>query len=338
MRRMIVALCALAAGALALLAPGEAAAWSRLGHLTVCDLAYRNLTPTSRSELKDLLQSRTGGITVKGRGKLEDRHYTSFNLGCLEEDALPRRHAEDHFINVPRSTTAITSAACPAGAECILSGIQRDLAILKDRTKPREERVFALMAVGHWVGDIHQPLHVSFADDRGGNGIDSRVKGGCGTSSYRVTNLHAVWDNCILEAGMFERVRKRADYKKTWSPNTITYRAVDTLQTNTTLAEEKALVGTDPTPWADESFQIAIAPTTLYCVQAGGECRYSATAAELLPGAPKRNQPISQAYLAAHDRAAEDRVKRAGFRLAHLLNLAMDPAYTEPLQDKTQRP
>lgn len=344
MRRLILALCGVVAGVLTLLAPAQANAWGRYGHLTVCDLAYRNLTPASRTALKDLLQSRTGGITVKGRGKLADRHYTSFNLGCLEEDALPRRHSEDHFINVPRTATAITETACPPAAECILVGIRRDLAILKDMTKSREDRVFALMAVGHWVGDIHQPLHISFADDRGGNGIDARVAGHCGASTYRATNLHAVWDNCILEAGMFERVRNRADYQralarnKPWGPNTITYRAVDTLQANTTLTEETSLVGTDPVAWANESYQITLDPKVLYCVQTGGACRYSTAAAELTDAAAKRNQPIDQAYLAAFDQVAQDRVKRAGFRLAHLLNLALDPNYTQPLQDRTQRP
>src|SRR5262249_28277484 len=43
----------------------------------------------------------------------------------------------------------------------------------------------------HWVGDIHQPLHVSFADDRGGNFI--RESGPC------VNSLHTVWDTCIIE-------------------------------------------------------------------------------------------------------------------------------------------
>ena len=38
----------------------------------------------------------------------------------------------------------------------------------------------------HWVGDIHQPLHVSFEDDRGGNNI--QVNGQCSG------NLHATWD------------------------------------------------------------------------------------------------------------------------------------------------
>ncbi|MBP8672354.1 MAG: S1/P1 nuclease [Sphingobium sp.] len=207
----------------AMIRPEPAQAWGRYGHLTVCDLAYRNFTPATRDAVAALLQSRNGGVLVKGRGRMADRRYTSFNLGCLEEDALPRRHAEDHFINVARTVPAITGASCPPSGECILAGITRDLDILKDPARSREERAFALMALGHWVGDIHQPLHISYADDRGGNGIDAKLTGKCGTSPYRVENLHAVWDNCLLEAGIFERVRKRADFKKSWGPRVRTY-------------------------------------------------------------------------------------------------------------------
>lgn len=316
-------------------APPAANAWGRQGHLVVCDLAYRNLTETSRAALIDLLQSRAGGIHVAGRGKLDDRRYTSFNIGCLEEDAMPRRHPEDHFINVDRTVLSIDSAGCPRDGDCILSGIDRDLSILRDASRPREERVFALMALGHWLGDIHQPLHVSFADDRGGNGIEV-PSFRCGLSTYRSDNLHSVWDACILEAGLFDRVRKRADFRPSWGPNTITYRAVDTLMANTSLAEERAIVQGDPRAWADESYQIALAPETLYCVRVGPACQYSETAAVLKPQTPKRRQTIGAAYLAANDRRAQDRVRYAGFRLAHLLNQALDPAYAGPTANGAQ--
>lgn len=269
---------------------------------------------------------------------MPDRHYTSFNLGCLEEDALPRRHVEDHFINITRDVETIDSGACPAGGECILSGINRDLAILKDAARSREDRVFALMALGHWIGDIHQPLHISFADDRGGNGIDVKLRGKCGTSGYRPDNLHAVWDNCLLQAGLFERVRKRADFKTSWGPNTITYRAVDTRQANTSLTEEKSLVGDEPWKWAAESFGITREPALLYCIQKNGQCQYSADVATLATSGPKRLQPIDQAYLAQFSPIAQERIRRAGFRLAHLINLALDPAYTQPIQNSTQQP
>lgn len=338
MRRLVVLIALTIAATVATLLPATAHAWGKVGHLTVCDLAYRNLTPTTRAALKDLLQSNHGGITVPGKGRMPAEHYSSFNYGCLEEDVIPRRHADDHFINVARNVTAISAQACPGAGECILTGIARDLEILKDGSRSREDRVFALMAIGHWIGDIHQPLHISFADDKGGNGIDAKLAGKCGTSRYRPDNLHAIWDNCLLEAGMFERVRKRADYKKSWGAYTITYRAVDTLQANTTLVEEQAMVGADPVPWANESFQVTRDPAVLYCVQIGDACQYSASQAVLTHTGPKRLQPIDQAYLQRFDLVVQDRVKRAGFRLAHLLNLALDPAYAGPVRDSTQHP
>ncbi len=317
--------------------PGQAKAWGKFGHLVVCDLAYRNLTDTSKEKLKQLFNGKRG-ITVKGKGRLNDRHYTSFNVGCLEEDELPRKHPDDHFINVSRDTKSIDGQACPHNGQCIFEGIERDLATLKNEAASKEDRVFALMAIGHWIGDIHQPLHISFADDRGGNSIDVKLQGKCGKSSYRVGNLHGMWDNCLLEAGLFERVRKRSDFKKTWSKNTITYRAVDTLQAKTTLAEEKSFVGSKPWEWAAESYKITLNPDVRYCVKVGDSCQYSPTLVTLPNNGPKRLEQLDQAYLAAFERIAEERVRKGGFRLAHLLNQALDPSYTEPIQNSTQKP
>lgn len=336
--RYLFWLLVLASAAFTSVKPSPAYAWGRYGHLTVCDLAYRNFTPATRVAVNALLQSRSGGILVEGRGRMPDRRYTSFNIGCLEEDALPRRHPEDHFINVARSVQTIEGANCPADGACILAGIARDLATLRNRSLAREERVFALMALGHWVGDIHQPLHVSFADDRGGNGIDAKLTGKCGTSRYRVDNLHAVWDNCLLEAGIFERVRKRADYKRSWGPNTITYRAVDTLQANTSHSEEIAIVTGEPWQWAQQSYQITLDPAIFYCFQDAGSCRYSSTQAVLTSAGPKRLQQLDQAYLARFAPIAEERIRLAGFRLAHLINGALDPDYTGPVKNSTQAP
>lgn len=337
MRAMVFILGGLMALGLVVSAPTQAVAWGKQGHLTVCDLAYRNLTETSRAAIVDLLQSEAGGIRVKGRGKLPNRHYTSFNIGCLEEDAMPRRHPDDHFINVSRDTNLIRNS-CGTSPDCILSGIERDRQILADRSKTNEERAFALMGLGHWIGDIHQPLHISFADDRGGNGIVAKLAGKCGSSSYRVKELHGVWDNCLLEAGLFEKIRRAPGYKKPRSPNTITYRAVDALQAATPLSEEKTLVQGQPVDWANESYAITLQEGVLYCQMAGQVCRYSSTAEQLKKGGERRLQPIDQTYLATYAPVAEERVRRAGFRLAHILNQALDPAYTGPIQNSTQGP
>lgn len=251
---------------------------------------------------------------------------------------MPRQHPDDHFINVERSTKSIVDGSCPANGECVLSGIKRDLDILKDTSKSKEERVFALMAIGHWVGDIHQPLHISFANDRGGNWIVVDLQGKCGGTSPKPDNLHAVWDNCLLESGLFEHVRQRADFKKTWGKRTITYRAVDSLQANTTLTAEKGIVGGDPWQWANESFQITLRPDVMYCIEVGDSCQYSQDRVVYKQGQPKRSVNIRQDYRDAFKDIAQERVRRAGFRLGHLINQALDPAYSEPAQNSTQRP
>ena len=146
--------------------------------------------------------------------------------------------------------------------------------------------------------------------------------------------MHAVWDKCLLDAGLFERVRQRDNFNPNWSRFTITYRAVDTLQANTTLTEERSLVGIDPTVWANESYCVTLAPGTLYCVYVGSNCQYSSSSVK--KSNPIRVQPISQAYLTSNQAIAQERIKRAGFRLAHLINLALDPSYSVPVRDPGQ--
>lgn len=338
-RPIAPAMIAVIASSFAISFPEPARAWGKFGHLTICELAYRNLTPASRAAVGQILQSNSGGITVPGHGQTPAQHYTAFNRGCLEEDELPRRNPDDHFINLPRSQLAITDGECPANVaqgRCILGGIRRDLEILRDPSKPRMERAFALFEIGHFVGDLHQPLHVSFADDKGGNGIDARVSGGCGKFGYRAENLHGVWDNCILHSGTFGRVYQRADYKSTWSRFTVTYRAADTLQANTSLAEESQIVAGEPWQWAEESYRIARDPAVRYCVLVAPSCNYSLTAVTKRSNMPRRSEQLDQAYLRQYDRVVEDRVRYAGLRLAHLLNQVLDPAYSGPVRNSSQ--
>ena len=68
----------------------------------------------------------------------------------------------------------------------------------------------ALMFVLHFIGDMHQPLHIE-EEDRGGNGIRVCFDNRCGR-----TNLHSVWDTDIpykyrgLHHGIHKQVEKEA--------------------------------------------------------------------------------------------------------------------------------
>jgi hypothetical protein len=60
------------------------------------------------------------------------------------------------------------------GREFIVPKIREFKAILKDRSRPVEERRFALRSLVHWIEDLHMPLHVGENRDRGGNDLQVR--------------------------------------------------------------------------------------------------------------------------------------------------------------------
>ena len=64
--------------------------------------------------------------------------------------------------------------------------------VLKSADAPRNEKRTALGFVAHLVGDIHQPLHAGFAEDRGGNSIDVRFNG-------RKEILQSLWNTALVE-------------------------------------------------------------------------------------------------------------------------------------------
>jgi S1/P1 Nuclease len=66
-----------------------------------------------------------------------------------------------------------------------VTAIKKDFEVLSSSGASQAQKLASLRFLGHGVGDIHQPLHVSFEDDRGGNSV--LVTGICGT------NLHSAW-------------------------------------------------------------------------------------------------------------------------------------------------
>lgn len=289
---------------LVLFSPKEAMAWGKSGHVTICEIAYRNFTPTTRFQVNTLLHA--------------DGEYVSYNYSCLEEDEFPRRNQSDHFANYPRTLRAVTGPDCPTANSCILAGINRDLETLADIGLPNKRRAAALFGLGHWLGDIHQPLHISFADDRGGNKIKKR--GICSSD-----NLHAVWDNCIVERQIFKTHIPLPN--EGWARFTKAYRAADRLIEKTTAAERAAWTNTKPWQWAAESYEIAIMPDVQYCVMVNNQCQYSEAQPRYRSGQPERVVQMTPEYLAKFEPIADMRIRQAGFRLAHKINQILDPNY-----------
>jgi hypothetical protein len=102
-----------------------------------------------------------------------------------------------HYINVPDAARLRDVAHPPEGD--VLEAIERYRAVLGDRRRDDAERLEALRWLVHLVVDIHQPLHVGRAEDRGGNRIDVHYED-------KTVNLHAFWDtDAIALAGLRPR-------------------------------------------------------------------------------------------------------------------------------------
>ena len=189
---------------------------------------------------------------------------------------------------MPRNAEGLTSAACPLADSCILTAITNDLAVLSSATTPAVDRLAALKFLGHWVGDIHEPLHVSFVDDRGGN--DIAVSGECQGV------LHAAWDDCLLLKAVGDDVSV----------------AAGSLIGSITPAMSERWTATKPRDWANESFTIAKDARTGYCTQQAGSCAL-----------PAGSVTIDAAYVEASTTAIREQLQKARVRLAHLLDAAL---------------
>ncbi len=76
----------------------------------------------------------------------------------------------------------------------VISALDYFYADLKDSQQTKKQRLEALAFLSHFVGDIHQPLHVGRRDDRGGNKIQVKW-----FNNAKSTNLHKVWDSLIID-------------------------------------------------------------------------------------------------------------------------------------------
>lgn len=174
----------------AILAPAPAHAWGRLGHRLVARLAYDQLTPQARAEIA-LLLSDEAEPTLAGIANWAD------DLRDNDPD-LGKRTSRWHYVNMASKDCVYEVARDCRNGDCVVEAIRRQSAILADRSKPKAERLQALKFVVHFVGDVHQPLHASNTNDRGGNDFQINYRG-------EGSNLHSLWDSGLLKsAGLDE--------------------------------------------------------------------------------------------------------------------------------------
>ncbi len=155
----------------------DAGAWGQTGHRAVGRVAEHHLTPAAAQAVAELLAPEQLAFVGTWADEIRsEREWTK---------AEPW-----HFVNVPDGQTYESAPKNPGGDA--IEAIARFEKVLADASAARKERVQALKFLTHLVGDLHQPLHVGRADDRGGNEV-------LVLWFNQPSNLHAVWDAKMIE-------------------------------------------------------------------------------------------------------------------------------------------
>jgi hypothetical protein len=257
----------------ALLGPASgASAWGPDGHRIVGEIAWRSLSQDTKHTLRALL----------------DADETLAEASAWADTKARRNRRWDHlkplhYVNVDPDGSALrVSRRC----NCVIGAIEIQRDRLADPAKAQADRAVALRLVAHFVGDVHQPLHVSHLDDRGGTTVDLRFDG-------RPTTLHKLWDSGLVARELRERGRKRGPRWRSWAHS---------LADSITPGERAQwTASSDPRVWAEESLVLARAHTF----------------------EPREGASLGDAYFAQTRPVVARRLQQAGVRLAALLEAAV---------------
>lgn len=180
-------------------------AWGDEGHEVVGLIAKHYLDPAVAAKVNTLLAGDTTQLTTT---KNIDSEATWADHYRAKDTANYNQTHNWHFVDLEIAGPPDLKAACFGepplkGAtafngppnDCVVDKINEFVAELRDPATSQQERLFALQFILHFVGDLHQPLHSSDANDRGGN--DKKVQAvpalpkSAGKSSGE---LHGFWD------------------------------------------------------------------------------------------------------------------------------------------------
>jgi len=264
--------------------------WGRDGHDITASIAQLLLTPEAYNQCNTLLPDDNGQLKAIANWADEVKSKPAYKWS-----------APLHFINTPDWLCQYERSR-----DCILNGVPNfcvDGAI-QNYTKrvvssnlPFDQQQEALKFLVHFVGDIHQPLHVAFTTDKGGNTITGTFEGAS-------TNLHVIWDTLII-------VKRMND---DFSGNQTAFMQYIATQINTTWINEAKEwvqcadsnpIGACSDEWAEDTLSFAC---DYAYVQANGKTHIT-TPFTLADDYYERNLPIIEMQLA-----------KAGVRMANVIN------------------
>jgi hypothetical protein len=268
-------------------------AWGNEGHAIVACIAADNLSSTAQTRIARMLGvSDTKPAVAQAMAQAAVRPDVAFR------DRFPET-TPWHFIDLClQDTQHDLPARCPA-AGCIVSKLDAYVTNLRTGQFDAFGADGALAFVLHFVGDLHQPLHASTNDDRGGNCRPA-------TTHPPSTQLHDTWDRVVVT----QLEHALHTHGPVATAHALEQRYHKDKQRFTWPAEGTAAVAWESTQLARTAMYTALQIPTAVCAPDLTVC----------PAPPFPPVTVSAAKLAQERDRAGQQLAKAGYRLASLLN------------------
>ena len=152
--------------------------WGQTGHRVVGLVAENHLTKKAKDKINFLLDGNSlANVSTYADEIKSDKKYNYISKW--------------HYVNIPLNKKFDEIVREKDGD--IIYAINKCIEVLKSPKYNKKEKSFHLKLLVHFIGDLHQPMHLGRKEDRGGNDIKLFWFGS-------ITNLHRIWDTQIIES------------------------------------------------------------------------------------------------------------------------------------------
>ena len=161
--------------------------------MLVGQIAWELSTPETRRAVGEMVATLDNQFNT-------GQPYNFVTVSCWMDDlrSLPKKDypwSAWHYVDSEKTDDgkAFTLPAPPN----VVWAIEENLKTLRNKQSPADERAKALGMLFHWIGDVHQPLHATTWNDRGGNGYLISGVHFSDLMPGMVANLHTYWDKAF---------------------------------------------------------------------------------------------------------------------------------------------
>jgi len=276
--------------------------WSGDAHRVILDIAISNMEYETKNHLIGLTQTddyahlRQWLIDESTWADTEDANYPASG-----------ENPKYHFVHTSTSCGPYNPVNDCGDVDdpgvCLVTGITKHIRTMVSARSSPIQRVTALKYLIHFLADLHQPLHVGFRSDRGGNEIK-------GVLPYN-EDLHNIWDNALVHE--HKRTTGRVPFVKGKKSYSALLGRLIHGQFKT--ATEQSIKKVNPNNGMDvEALIISMLEET--SSQLTCPLSYSLDGVSNVAS----GNTLGKGYIAQGSRAVANQIKRAGVRLAKLMN------------------